>query len=75
MKRLMLIGFAAGALATLPILPVVAMPLVAKAPLITSHTNNDVTLIKHGGRGHHFGWTRSHGRHLGFIRGRHRGWM
>jgi hypothetical protein len=41
----MLIGFAAGALVTLPILPVVAMPLAATAPLITSHTNNDVTFV------------------------------
>ena len=75
MKRLMLIGFAAGALLTLPMSPVVAMPMAATAPSMTSHADKDVILIKHGGRGHHYGWTHSRGRHLGFIRGRHRGWM
>jgi hypothetical protein len=75
MKRLMLIGFAAGAFVALPILPVVAMPSVATAPSLTSPADQDVVLVKLGGRGHHYGWTRSRGRHLGFIRGRHRGWL
>ena len=75
MKRLMLIGLAAGELLTLPMLPVAALPLAPTASSTTSHTDTDVILIKHGGRGHHYGWTHSRGRHLGFIRGRHRGWL
>ena len=75
MKRLMLIGLAAGAFVTLPMLPVAAMPLAATVPSMTSHADQDVILVNRGGRGHHYGWTRSRGRHLGFIRGRHRGWL
>ena len=75
MKRLMLIGVAAGAFAALSILSVVAMPLAPMVPSMTSDTDNDVILVKRGGRGHHYGWTHSRGRHLGFIRGRHRGWF
>jgi hypothetical protein len=54
-------------------LPIAAMPLAAMTPAITQ-IDNDVIMIRRGGRGHHYGWTRSRGRHLGFTRGRHRGW-
>ena len=75
MKRLLLIGVTAGAFATLSIFPVIAMPMASMAPSMTSHSDKDVILVKRGGRGHHYGWTHSRGRHLGFIRGRHRGWL
>ena len=52
MKRLMLIGLAAGAFVTLPMLPVAAMPLAATVPSMTSHADQDVILVKRGGRGH-----------------------
>jgi hypothetical protein len=73
MKHLMLIGFAVCAFAALPMLPVAAMPLAPMTPAITQ-VDNDVIMVRRGGRGHHYGWTRSRGRHLGFTRGRHRGW-
>ena len=75
MKRLVLIGFTACTFAVLPMLPVTAMPLAPMTPAITAQVDNDIIMVRHGGRGHHFGWTRSHGRHLGFVRGRHRGWL
>jgi hypothetical protein len=75
MKRLILIGFAACAFAAPPTFSVAAMPLSPITPAITSQVDNDIMMVKHGGRGHHYGWTRSRGRHLGFIRGRHRGWL
>jgi hypothetical protein len=55
--------------------PVAAVSLAPMAPAITSQMDNDIITVKRGGRGHHYGWTRSRGRHLGFIRGRHRGWL
>jgi hypothetical protein len=73
MKRLLLIGFAAGAFAVLPMLSATAIPLVPMK-LTIGQADNDVILVARGGRGHHYGWTRSRGRHLGFVRGRHRGW-
>jgi hypothetical protein len=75
MRHFMLIGFAACSFAILPMSPVIAMPLVPMTPAVTSHFDEDVILVKRGGRGHHYGWTKSHGRHLGFVRGRHRGWL
>ena len=75
MKHLILIGLAACTFAVLPMSPVAAMPLAPMTPAITSQVDNDVIMVRRGGRGHHYGWTRSRGRHLGFIRGRHRGWF
>jgi hypothetical protein len=73
MKRLMLIGSAACAFAALPMPPVAAMPFAPMAPAITQ-LDTDVIVVRRGGRGHHYGWAHSRGRHLGFTRGRHRGW-
>lgn len=73
MKRLMLIGFAVCAIAVMPTLPTTAMPFAPLTPAVTQADEN-VMLVKRGGRGHHYGWSRSRGRHLGFTRGRHRGW-
>jgi hypothetical protein len=72
MKRLMLIGCAAFAFAALLTLPVAAIPLAPMMPAVT--IANDLFMVRHGGRGHHYGWTQSRGLHLGFTRGRHRGW-
>jgi hypothetical protein len=70
MKRLMLIGAAAFAIATLPTLPAGALPLGSQAPQFGS----DAVLVKgghghggrghmgRGGRGHHYGWSRGRGR-------------
>jgi len=74
MKRLLLIGVAACALAAMPTLSASAMPLATAGSLITS-SDSQVILVggghRHGGhhmgrggRGHHYGWARSH----------HRGW-
>jgi hypothetical protein len=74
MKRMMLIGFAACTFAVPPMFPVAAMSLAPMTPAITAQVNNDIIMVRRGGRGHHYGWTQSRGRHLGFTRGRHRGW-
>jgi hypothetical protein len=72
MKRLLLIGVAACALAAMPMLSASAMPRATSDMLITS-SDSPVVLARgghgpghmgRGGRGHHYGWGR----------GRHRGW-
>lgn len=70
MKRLLLIGVAACALAVLPTLSASAMPR-ATADTLISGTDSPVILVHghghghmgRGGRGHHYGWGR--GRHRG----------
>jgi hypothetical protein len=63
MKRLLLIGFAAGAFALAPILAASAMPSANLGALTTS-TDSSVIQVHgwghHGGRGHHYGWGRGH---------------
>jgi hypothetical protein len=75
MKRLLLVGFAAGTFALAPILSASAMP----AANLTAATDTDSSIIQvrdghghghpgwghhgwghHGGRGHHDGWGRGH---------------
>lgn len=74
MKRLLLIGFTACALATLPTLSASAMPQPGSNQL-SIVSDEGIVLVKRGhghgrghmrrgGRGHHYGWSR----------GRHRGW-
>ena len=75
MKRFLLIGVAACAVAALPALSASAMPRAA-ADILVSDTDSQVILARgghghghghmghHGGRGHHYGWGRGH----------HRGW-
>ena len=74
MKRLLLIGVAACAIATLPTLSVSAMPQPSSTQLAVG-SDDGIVLVKgghghgrghmgRGGRGHHYGWGR----------GRHRGW-
>jgi hypothetical protein len=73
MKRLLLIGVAAGAFAAMSTLSASAMPRVA-ADVLAGENDNSVILVHghghghghmgHGGRGHHYGWGR----------GRHHGW-
>lgn len=72
MKRLMLIGLAVCAFAVVPTLPATAMHLAPLIPAVTQADDN-VILVKRGGRGHHYGWTRGRGHHRGFTHGRHRG--
>jgi hypothetical protein len=50
-----------------------AMPSAPITPAITQ-VNKDIITVRRGGHGHHYGWTHSRGLHLGFARGRHRGW-
>jgi hypothetical protein len=71
MKRLLLIGVAACALAALPTLSASAMPR-ATADMLVSGTASPVILahgygyghghghMGRGGRGHHYGWGRGH---------------
>ena len=73
MNRFMLIAAAALGFAALPMLSAAAMPLAPITPALTQ-VNNDIIVVRRGGRGHHYGWNRSHGLHLGFARGRHLGW-
>ena len=81
MKRLILAGAAACALAILPTLPTMALPLGSPASVV--QPDSDAIQIKgghghghmgRGGRGHHYGWGRGRGHHYGWSRGRHRGW-
>ncbi len=51
--------------------PASAMPI---SPLTTSSTPADLVQVRHGGHGHHYGWSHSRGHHYGFYRGHHRGW-
>jgi hypothetical protein len=74
MKRLLLIGIAACAFATLPTLAASAMPVAPQDTMIVG-TDGAVILAK-GGHGHgrgHIG-RGNRGLHLGWTRGRHRGW-
>ena len=73
MKRLILASAAACALFLLPTLPASALPAGPNSPGI-SQTDNGTLLVRHGGRGHHYGWSRGRGHHYGWSRGRHRGW-
>jgi hypothetical protein len=74
MKQGILIAVVASAFTVLSVWPIAAMPLLPLSPTVTSQLHDDVITVKHGGRGHHYGWTKSRGLHLGFVRGRHRGW-
>jgi hypothetical protein len=83
MKRILIIGFAAGALLLAPTLSATAMP--AATPSALGATDGaGVIQVKgghghghghgwghHGGRGHHYGWYRGH--HYGW-RHHHRWW-
>lgn len=70
MKRLLLIGFAAGTFALAPILSASAMPAAnLNAPADTDssiiqvrggHGHGHPAWGHHGGRGHHYGWGRGH---------------
>jgi hypothetical protein len=73
MRLLLLIGLSACAFAAMPMVTVAAMPFSPTAPAVTQVDNN-IIMVARGGHGHHYGWTRSHGRHLGFVRGRHLAW-
>jgi hypothetical protein len=71
MKRLLLIGIAACALAAMPTLSASAMPR-ATADTLVGDTDNSSVIPVHGGhghghmgrggRGHHYGWGRGHHR-------------
>ena len=75
MQRLILIGLTVGVLTVLPSLPAAAITAAPPVSITTQISgDNDVVLVRRGGHGRHFGWTHSRGRHLGFARGRHRGW-
>jgi len=70
----MFIALVACAFTALALAPVAAMPLALITATVTSPSQGDLIVVKHGGRGHHYGWFHSRGLHLGFVRGRHRGW-
>jgi hypothetical protein len=80
MKRILLIGFAAGALALAPTVSAFAMP-VAHANTLTDKESATIQIKgghghgwgHHGGRGHHYGWGRGRGHHYGW-RHHHRHW-
>jgi hypothetical protein len=64
MRQLLLIGFAACALALAPTQPASAMPVGKQQPVVTNTANDVIQVRAHrGGRGHHYGWSR--GRHRG----------
>jgi hypothetical protein len=73
MKRLLLIGVAACAFATMPTLSASAMPRVAADALIAGSESS--VILARGGHGHGGGHMRRGGRghHYGWGRGRHRG--
>ena len=70
MKRLLLIGVAAGAFAALPTLSASAMPRATAdtlvsgtdSPVILAHGGHGHGHMGRGGRGHHYGWGRGHHR-------------
>jgi hypothetical protein len=69
MKRLLLIGFAACALALAPTLPASAMLVATPDGLGVS--DHAVIQVRGGhghmgGRGHHYGWGRGRGHHYGW---------
>ena len=73
MKRALLIGFAACAFALAPALSASAMPIASPNASVASE---DSVLQVKGGHGHgggHMG-RGNRGLHLGWTRGRHRGW-
>ena len=80
MKRILVIGLAAGALALAPTFSASAMP-VAHANTLTDGESATVQIKgghghgwgHHGGRGHHYGWGRGRGHHYGW-RHHHRHW-
>ena len=74
MKHSLLIAFVVSAVTALSVATVAAMPLAPLTATVASPSNGDLIVVKHGGRGHHYGWTKSRGLHLGFVRGRHLGW-
>jgi hypothetical protein len=69
MKRLLLIGFAACAVALASTVAAPAMP--AAHPSTVTGTNDSLIQVHghHGGRGHHYGWGRGH--HYGWGRHHH----
>jgi hypothetical protein len=71
MKRLLLIGLAAGILALAPTLSASAMP--GAHPNTLTGTDNSIIQVHgwghHGGRGHHYGWGRGH--HYGWRHNHH----
>lgn len=74
MKRLLLIGVAACAIATLPALSASAMPLPSSTQSVLG--SDDAIVLVRGGHGHGRGHMGRGGRghHYGWGRGRHRGW-
>ena len=80
MKRLLLIGLAACAVALTPIVSASAMSVAT--PDALGVPDNAVIQVghghggghgwgHHGGRGHHYGWGRGHGHHYGWGHHRH----
>jgi hypothetical protein len=72
MKRLLLIGVAACALAAMPTLSASAMPRATADTLITS--SDSPVVLAHGGHGGGHMRRGGHGHHYGWGRGHHRGW-
>ena len=72
MKRLLLVGIAAGAFAAMSTLSASAMPR-ATADSLVGDTDNAVILVR-GGHGHGHGHMGGRGHHYGWGRGHHRGW-
>jgi hypothetical protein len=75
MKRALLIGFAAWALALGPSLGALAMPVAS--PDALGLPDAAVIQVKGGhghGGGHGWGHRGGRGHHYGWSRGRHRGW-
>src|ERR1700676_1069277 len=71
MKRLLLIGFAACALALTPTISASAMPVAPPSSL--GDTDGGIIQVK-GGHGHHgHGHRGGHGHHYGWGRGHHHG--
>lgn len=73
MKRLLLIGVAACALAVFPTLSASALP-PATTNTMVSETDSPI-ILAHFGHGHGHMGRGGHGHHYGWSRGRHRGWQ
>ena len=77
MKRILLIGLAACALALIPTLSASALPVAPPSAL--ADTDGSIVQVKghghghmgRGGRGHHYGWGRGRGHHYGWRHHRH----
>lgn len=69
MKRLLLIGVAAGTFGFAPFLSVSAMPGANPNALISPDSSIVQVHGHHGGRGHHYGWGRGH--HYGWRHHHH----